>query len=96
MPSPRPALNTMVDFANSAGERLVFRVHANNSHRGTPIRVAFFDNRIEVENPGLRLTRVNQFLDPGFIERTLPDKLNSRPQKYRLTAKAQYLISPGP
>ncbi len=30
-------------------------VHADYSHRGTPIRIAFFDNRIEVENPGLLL-----------------------------------------
>ncbi len=30
-------------------------VHADYSHRGTPIRVAFFDNRIEVESPGILL-----------------------------------------
>lgn len=30
-------------------------VHADYSHRGTPFRVAFFDNRIEVESPGLLL-----------------------------------------
>jgi ATP-dependent DNA helicase RecG len=30
-------------------------VHADYSHRGTPIRIAFFDNRIEVESPGLLL-----------------------------------------
>ena len=30
-------------------------VHADYSHRGTPIRIAFFDDRIEVENPGLLL-----------------------------------------
>lgn len=30
-------------------------VHADYSHRGTPVRVAFFDNRIEVESPGLLL-----------------------------------------
>jgi len=30
-------------------------VHADYSHRGSPIRVAFFDNRIEVESPGLLL-----------------------------------------
>lgn len=28
-------------------------VHADYSHRGTPIRVAFFDNRVEVESPGI-------------------------------------------
>ncbi len=28
-------------------------VHADYSHRGTPTRVAFFDDRIEVESPGL-------------------------------------------
>lgn len=30
-------------------------VHADYSHRGTPIRIAFFDDRIEVESPGLLL-----------------------------------------
>ncbi|MBF0264495.1 MAG: putative DNA binding domain-containing protein [Gammaproteobacteria bacterium] len=30
-------------------------VHADYSHRGTPIRIAFFDNRIEVESPGILL-----------------------------------------
>ena len=30
-------------------------VHADYSHRGTPTRIAFFDNRIEVESPGLFL-----------------------------------------
>lgn len=30
-------------------------VHADYSQRGAPIRIAFFDNRIEVENPGLLL-----------------------------------------
>lgn len=64
--SPKPLLKTLVAFANSAGGRLVIGVddskrllnalvHADYSHRGTPIRVAFFDNRIEVESPGLLL-----------------------------------------
>lgn len=30
-------------------------VHADYSQRGTPVRIAFFDNRIEVESPGLLL-----------------------------------------
>ena len=30
-------------------------VHADYSQKGTPIRVAFFDDRIEVENPGILL-----------------------------------------
>lgn len=30
-------------------------VHADYSHRGTPIRIAFFDDRIEVESPGFLL-----------------------------------------
>jgi predicted HTH transcriptional regulator len=30
-------------------------VHADYSQRGAPIRVAFFDNRIEIENPGILL-----------------------------------------
>lgn len=30
-------------------------VHADYSQRGTPIRIAFFNNRIEVESPGLLL-----------------------------------------
>src|SRR5690606_40867512 len=28
-------------------------VHADYSHQGAPIRVAFFDDRIEIENPGI-------------------------------------------
>lgn len=28
-------------------------VHADYSQRGAPIRVAIFDDRLEVENPGL-------------------------------------------
>ncbi|MCF6178310.1 MAG: helix-turn-helix domain-containing protein [Geopsychrobacter sp.] len=30
-------------------------VHADYSQRGTPIRIAFFDDRIEIENPGILL-----------------------------------------
>ncbi len=30
-------------------------VHCDYSHRGTPIRIAFYDNRIEVESPGILL-----------------------------------------
>lgn len=30
-------------------------VHADYSQRGAPIRIAFFDNRIEIENPGILL-----------------------------------------
>lgn len=30
-------------------------VHTDYSQRGAPIRIAFFDDRIEVENPGILL-----------------------------------------
>lgn len=30
-------------------------VHSDYSHRGTPIRIAFFDDRIDIESPGLLL-----------------------------------------
>ena len=30
-------------------------VHADYSQRGAPIRIAFFDDRIEIENPGILL-----------------------------------------
>lgn len=30
-------------------------VHSDYAQRGTPIRVAFFDNRIDIESPGLLL-----------------------------------------
>lgn len=30
-------------------------VHSDYAHRGTPIRVAFFDDRIDIESPGLLL-----------------------------------------
>lgn len=39
-------------------------VHANYSHRGAPIRVAFFGDRIEIENPGV--------LIPGLSIEDLP------------------------
>ncbi len=31
-------------------------VHADYSQRGAPVRIAFFDNRIEIENPGILLS----------------------------------------
>ena len=30
-------------------------VHADYSQRGGPVRIAFFDDRIEIENPGILL-----------------------------------------
>lgn len=30
-------------------------VHGDYSQRGAPVRVAFFDDRIEIENPGILL-----------------------------------------
>jgi ATP-dependent DNA helicase RecG len=36
--------------------------------------------------------RIRQMLDSGLIEYTLPDKPNSRLQKYRLTPKGQALL----
>jgi ATP-dependent DNA helicase RecG len=37
--------------------------------------------------------RVNQLLDLAFLERTIPEKPNSRLQKYRLTEKGRMQIS---
>ena len=74
-----------------------------------PIRVAFFDDRIEVENPGILLpgmtiedmkqgiskirNPVKELLAKQLIEYTVPDKPNSRLQKYRLTALGKSLLA---
>ena len=40
--------------------------------------------------------RITEMMEAGLIERTLPDKPNSRLQKYRLTAKGRVALSPAP
>ncbi len=39
---------------------------------------------------------LDRLLTVQFLERTLPDKPNSRLQKYRLTAKGRAALSPAP
>jgi Putative ATP-dependent DNA helicase recG C-terminal len=81
------------------------------SQRGAPIRVAFFDDRIDIENPGILLPGMTiedmkqgiskirnpviarVFRELELIEYTIPDKPNSRLQKYRLTARGNALLA---
>lgn len=85
-------------------------VHADYSQRGAPIRIAFFDDRIEIENPGILMPgmelqlkdRVNfsrMYLEPALalnlIEMTQPDSPKSPTQKYRLTKKGRQLSVSG-
>jgi len=44
-------------------------VHADYSQKGAPIRISFFDDRIEIENPGILL--------PGL---TVEDMLQGYPK----------------
>ena len=103
---------------------------------GAPIRIAFFDDRIEIENPGIlvpdmtvdsmkrgvsklrnrviarifrelnlieqwgsgvsrifREVEIRKLVDQDIIEMTLPDKPNSRLQKYRISAQGHSLIT---
>jgi len=46
-------------------------VHADYSQRGAPIRIAFFDDRIEIENPGILL--------PGMTIKDMKQGISSQP-----------------
>jgi hypothetical protein len=39
-----------------------------------------------------RVKYLNQIIEAGWLERTIPDKPNSRLQKYRLTAEGEKAI----
>ena len=45
-------------------------VHADWSQRGGPVRVAFFDDRIEIENPGI--------LPPGMTVEDMKEGVSNR------------------
>jgi predicted HTH transcriptional regulator len=47
-------------------------VHADYSQRGAPVRIAFFNDRIEIENPGILLPglTVEDMLQGGGATKT--------------------------
>ncbi|GHT97530.1 hypothetical protein AGMMS49545_23990 [Betaproteobacteria bacterium] len=41
-------------------------VHRDDSQRGTPVRIVFFDDRIDIESPGLILSDDGSIGEGGF------------------------------
>ena len=69
-------------------------VHSDYSQRGAPIRIAFFDDRIEIENPGILLP----IFSSKFCEPVIFEKRSVIVRSYKKYSVPQYwhLITPLP
>ena len=81
MSSPRPLLKTLVAFANAAGGRLVLGVTDDRQVIGIESKSGAFKRSLK------------ELREDALIEFTLPDKPDSRLQKYRLTERGRSFLT---